>query len=427
MNPANLAPGTAAINISGTAATAIFRLQPYTGNIADFQHLDQRALAQRNKCVHRHKQLYRRHHNIATNGNNLFNGTFTGNLTGNATTASSAAVATSAVSAHNFTGPLSAKWLGHRAATTVLTVGGSQLRECRLARASAANSATSANTAVLTIVKRDASGNLHQLTITATTVNAAFNGNGSALTNLNPSQLNFGSAGNIAIGVSASPGDSDTLRIGAPTTQTNAFIAGIYGATAAGDVPVYVTSQLPTRHVDNPRANTKRISQHGRRASDALLALHPVTFRYKPAIDPAGIPQFGLVAEEVEKVNPDLVAHDTHGQPYTVRYEAVNAMLLNEFLKEHRKVEAQTAKIDELTQRLRPRWRKLCRKPPANSNSLSGVHLSYLAVDCSGFGRILLRAGQNRDCRIGYPAGGALRQRVARAGIDRRAGAAAPV
>ena len=73
-------------------------------------------------------------------------------------------------------------------------------------------------------------------------------------------------------------------------------------------------------------------------ASEAILALRPVTFRYKHEIDPNGIPQFGLVAEEVEKVNPDLVARDAQGKAYTVRYEAVNAMLLNEFLKEHRTV-----------------------------------------------------------------------------------------
>ena len=75
------------------------------------------------------------------------------------------------------------------------------------------------------------------------------------------------------------------------------------------------------------------------KASEALLALKPVTFRYKKELDPNGIPQFGLVAEDVEKVNPDLVARDEQGKPYTVRYEAVNAMLLNEFLKEHAKVE----------------------------------------------------------------------------------------
>jgi uncharacterized coiled-coil protein SlyX len=75
------------------------------------------------------------------------------------------------------------------------------------------------------------------------------------------------------------------------------------------------------------------------KASEAILALKPVTFRYKQELDPDSIPQFGLVAEEVEKVNPDLVARDADSRPYTVRYEAINAMLLNEFLKEHRTVQ----------------------------------------------------------------------------------------
>ena len=75
------------------------------------------------------------------------------------------------------------------------------------------------------------------------------------------------------------------------------------------------------------------------KASEAILALKPVTFRYKQEIDPGRSPQFGLVAEDVEKVNPDLVVRDADGKVNTVRYEAVNAMLLNEFLKEHRKVQ----------------------------------------------------------------------------------------
>jgi hypothetical protein len=77
-------------------------------------------------------------------------------------------------------------------------------------------------------------------------------------------------------------------------------------------------------------------------ASEVILALRPVTFRYKKELDPKGAPQFGLVAEEVAKVNPDLVVLDEQGKPFTVRYEEVNAMLLNEFLKEHRKVEELT-------------------------------------------------------------------------------------
>ena len=80
-------------------------------------------------------------------------------------------------------------------------------------------------------------------------------------------------------------------------------------------------------------------------ASEALFALQPVTFRYKKEIDPEHISQFGLVAEEVEKINPDLVVRDKEGKPYTVRYDAVNAMLLNEFLKEHQKMEEQGATI----------------------------------------------------------------------------------
>ena len=74
-------------------------------------------------------------------------------------------------------------------------------------------------------------------------------------------------------------------------------------------------------------------------ASEAVLALKPVTFRYKKEVDSDGIPQFGLVAEDVEKVNPALIVRDKEGKPYSVRYDQVNAMLLNEFLKEHRAVQ----------------------------------------------------------------------------------------
>ncbi len=81
-------------------------------------------------------------------------------------------------------------------------------------------------------------------------------------------------------------------------------------------------------------------------ASEAILALKPVTFHYKS--DAAGTPQFGLIAEEVAEVNPDLVVRDADGQIYTVRYDAVNAMLLNEFLKAHHKAQQQQATIAQL-------------------------------------------------------------------------------
>jgi septal ring factor EnvC (AmiA/AmiB activator) len=82
------------------------------------------------------------------------------------------------------------------------------------------------------------------------------------------------------------------------------------------------------------------------KASEAILALKPVTFHYRSNV--SGRPQFGLIAEEVAEVNPDLVVRDKNGQIYTVRYDAVNAMLLNELLKEHRKVEEHQATITQL-------------------------------------------------------------------------------
>jgi septal ring factor EnvC (AmiA/AmiB activator) len=80
-------------------------------------------------------------------------------------------------------------------------------------------------------------------------------------------------------------------------------------------------------------------------ASESILALKPVTFHYKQEFDPEKIPQFGLIAEEVEKVNPALITRDANGKPYTVRYDQVNAMLLNEFLKEHERVEKMNSKV----------------------------------------------------------------------------------
>jgi trimeric autotransporter adhesin len=151
---------------------------------------------------------------------------------------------------------------------------------------------------------------------------------------------------NIDIGaeVVGVAGESRTIRIGTTATQTRTFIAGISGATVAGGVSVIVgTNGKLGTFVSSARF--KEAVQPMDKASEAILALQPVTFRYKKELDPEGIPQFGLMAEEVEKVNSDLVARDEQGKPYSVRYEAVNAMLLNEFLKEHRKNEVQEATI----------------------------------------------------------------------------------
>jgi hypothetical protein len=107
------------------------------------------------------------------------------------------------------------------------------------------------------------------------------------------------------------------------------------------------------------------------KASEVILALKPVIFRYKKELDPEGIPQFGLVAEDVEKVNPDLVARDEQGKPYTVRYEAVNAMLLNEFLKARRQIDWQQKQIEALTAGLQKVSAQLELSKPAPQTALN--------------------------------------------------------
>ena len=149
---------------------------------------------------------------------------------------------------------------------------------------------------------------------------------------------------NIDIGNPGLVGESKRIRIGTAGTQKATFIAGISGATVPNGVGVIVGSNGQLGTVTSS-ARYKEAIKPMDKASEAILALEPVTFRYKHELEPAGIRQFGLVAEEVEKVNPDLVARDDQGKPYSVRYEAVNAMLLNEFLKEHRKVEKLEATV----------------------------------------------------------------------------------
>src|SRR6267378_554013 len=155
------------------------------------------------------------------------------------------------------------------------------------------------------------------------------------------SNLTTGS-NNIDIGanVPGVAGEANTIRIGKSGTQKKTFIAGIRGVTVASGVGVIVSSSGQLGTVQSS-ARFKEDIKPMDKASEALLKLKPVTFRYKQELDPDKMPQFGLIAEEVEKVDPDLVVRDEEGKLTTVRYEAVNAMLLNEFLKEHRTVEAQ--------------------------------------------------------------------------------------
>ena len=153
---------------------------------------------------------------------------------------------------------------------------------------------------------------------------------------------------NIDIANRGVAAEADTIRIGTRGRHTNTFIAGINGVTVAEGVGVIIDSHGHLGTV----VSSSRFKDEVRpmnRASEAIFALNPVIFRYKHDLDPHGIPQFGLVAEEVEKVNPDLVARDDKGKPYSVRYEAVNAMLLNEFLEEHLRVEQLEKQVKALT------------------------------------------------------------------------------
>jgi len=169
---------------------------------------------------------------------------------------------------------------------------------------------------------------------------------------------------NIDIGNNGVAGDFDTTRIG--SIQGAIYLAGIAGQIVeAGGTTCYVDNDGKLGVFLSSRRFKTDIADMAA-ASEALLALRPITFHYKPELDKTYTPQFGLVAEEVAKVNPDLVTRDAKGELTTVRYEAVNVMLLNEFLKEHKafleersKVERLEAALDDVNQRLKEQEAKI--------------------------------------------------------------------
>ena len=165
--------------------------------------------------------------------------------------------------------------------------------------------------------------------------NTLFNVTGSSNTALGASagaDLTTGS-NDIAINNRGVSGESGVIRIGTTGTQTATYVAGIWQAPITGTAsPVRVNSSGKLGTVPSS-ARFKEAIKPMDRASEVIHALQPVSFRYRKELDPTGVPQFGLVAEDVAKVNPDLVVTDEQGKPFTVRYEEVNAMLLNEFLK----------------------------------------------------------------------------------------------
>jgi hypothetical protein len=144
----------------------------------------------------------------------------------------------------------------------------------------------------------------------------------------------------IGAGINGVAGESDACRI-----------ASIFGATITNGVQVLVNSDNRLGTMTSSKRFKQNITPTSG-ASEALYQLQPVTFQYKKEIDPESRLQFGLVAEDVEKVNPDLVVHDKEGKPYSVRYDQVNAMLLNEFLRAHHRIGQQEATITQLKEEL---------------------------------------------------------------------------
>jgi hypothetical protein len=193
---------------------------------------------------------------------------------------------------------------------------------------------------------------------TANGANALLNnttgGNGNTAIGYQALNNNTTGSGNIALGAfsgNAITTADQVICIGAGLAGANednsCFIGEIFGVTSSNGTPVFINSS----HKLGTSTSSKRFKEDIKpmnNASERLFSLKPVTFRYKEDIDPDRKGQFGLVAEDVEKINPDLVVRDKEGKAYSVRYDQVNAMLLNEFLKEHRTIQEQMAIIARL-------------------------------------------------------------------------------
>jgi len=189
---------------------------------------------------------------------------------------------------------------------------------------------------------------------------------------------NTSGSNNIAVGEFAGLAvttSNNVISIGVQgqDISDSCFIGNIFNAMAPSGSAVFIDANNRLGTITSSKRFKEAIKPMDK-ASEAVLALKPVTFRYKQEIDSKATPQFGLVAEDVEKVNPDLVARDDQGKPYTVRYEAVNAMLLNECLKEHRKVEAQEATIAQLKQDFQSRLAEQEKQIKALTSGLEKVN-----------------------------------------------------
>jgi trimeric autotransporter adhesin len=185
-------------------------------------------------------------------------------------------------------------------------------------------------------------------------LNNTIGGDGNTAIGYQALNNNTTGSGNIALGAfsgTAITTADQVICIGAGVAGANenngCFIGEIFGVTSSNGTPVFINSNQKL----GTSTSSKRFKEDIKpmdNASETLFSLKPVTFRYKQSIDPDHKGQFGLVAEDVEKINADLVVCDREGKPYSVRYDQVNAMLLNEFLKEHQRVETLEATVASL-------------------------------------------------------------------------------
>jgi len=223
-------------------------------------------------------------------------------------------------------------------------------------------------------------------------LNDNVDGNENAAVGLNALVRNTGS-NNVALGSNAgsqATSGSDNVYIGyniqgSAGESNSCYIKSIFGQTATGGSAVFIDANSKLGTLTSSKRFKEDIKPVGK-ASEALFALKPVTFHYKKEIDPAGTAQLGLVAEDVERVNPDLIVRDKEGKPYSVRYDQVNAMLLNEFLKEHRTVQEQKAIVEQLKQDFQSRLAQQQKQIEELTEGLQKVSAQLTAASPSGGG-----------------------------------------
>ena len=168
---------------------------------------------------------------------------------------------------------------------------------------------------------------------------------------------------NVYVSSQGTSGESNVIRIGtqggSDGQQNAAFIAGVYGSTSSAGVPVYVNSDGQLGTLTSSLRFKEYVRDMGDTTSD-LLKLRPVTFFYKPEYEKGPrTPQYGLIAEEVEQVFPQLVAYDSDGKPYTVRYQYLAPMLLNELQKQYHRVDHQATLITEQQEQIQTQHKQL--------------------------------------------------------------------